>query len=119
MNQSTIQALAGKWFIPTKSIIKHALKAKLHSAEKLELETFKNYFSELYTLKESTDHLIHGLITFPFVQPKLSIEEIFEIRIDSLNMPIHFVYGGDADWMDSTGSFRTSKKLQKSTFTYL
>lgn len=45
----------------------------------------------------------------PFVQAKISIEEMFfNLNEEAKRIPIHFVFG-DSDWMDSRGCFRISQ----------
>ncbi|KAL4483294.1 hypothetical protein ABPG72_007936 [Tetrahymena utriculariae] len=115
--KTTIQDLTRKWFVPSKFIIGKALNKKIHTTNKTEMQLWQNYFNVLYQLPESTDHYIHGLITFPFIQAKLSIEQQFEENLNKISQTVHF-YFGDSDWMDSTGCIRLSKKL-KSTFRYI
>ncbi|KAL4441683.1 hypothetical protein ABPG74_008680 [Tetrahymena malaccensis] len=96
--------------IPSDYFINKIIDQRFDFETKQEKEDWKTYFKYIQMLPESTDHLIHEFVSMPYVQPKISIEEIVQSgMMKEQHIPLHYIYGSD-DWMDWSGTTRLLNK---------
>ncbi|KAL4488972.1 hypothetical protein ABPG72_005759 [Tetrahymena utriculariae] len=99
--------------IPSDYFINKIIDQRFDFETKEEKQDWITYFKSIQLLPESTDHLIHEFVSMPYVQPKISIEEIIQSgKMKEQRIPIHYIYGGE-DWMDCSGTRRilNNKKI--------
>ncbi|EAR97111.1 alpha/beta fold hydrolase (macronuclear) [Tetrahymena thermophila SB210] len=98
--------------IPSDYFVNKIIDQRFEFQTKQEKEDWKIYFKSIQMLPECTDHLIHEFVSMPYVQPKISIEEIIlSGKMKEQHIPIHYIYGGQ-DWMDWSGTKRLLSNQQ-------